>query len=171
VPGPVLKVNQGDRVMVTLVNHLPVSTTIHWHGVRLPNADDGVAGLTQDAVGPGAAHTYDFVARDSGTYWYHSHQNTGDQVQRGLFGALVVEPASGGAGENLDYPLVLHRLAGGASTAVNGIDGEFRLPAAPGQTVRLRLVNAVAPGMDGGPQATGAGGRPLQRSRFTHRWG
>jgi energy-converting hydrogenase Eha subunit A len=68
VPGPELRVNQGDRVRITLVNHLPASTSIHWHGLRLPNAEDGVAGLTQDAVPPGGTYTYEFVVKDPGTY-------------------------------------------------------------------------------------------------------
>jgi hypothetical protein len=68
VPGPELRVTQGHRVQVTLVNDLPESTTLHWHGVQLPNAVDGVAGLTQDAVPPGQSFTYEFVARDAGTF-------------------------------------------------------------------------------------------------------
>src|SRR5262245_6178884 len=67
VPGPVLRVTEGDRVRVTLTNRLPVATTIHWHGVSVPNAADGVAGLTQDAVPPGATYSYEFVAREPGT--------------------------------------------------------------------------------------------------------
>jgi len=92
VPGPVLRVNQGDRVRVTLRNHLPVATTIHWHGVFVPNADDGVAGVTQNAVPSGQSYVYEFVARDPGTYWYHSHQDTSNQLPRGLYGSLVVLP-------------------------------------------------------------------------------
>jgi hypothetical protein len=76
VPGPTLRVNQGDRIQVTLIDHLPDSTTLHWHGLVVPNAEDGIAGIPQDAVAPGAEYTYDFVAREAGTYWYHSHQQT-----------------------------------------------------------------------------------------------
>ena len=141
VPGPELRVTQGDRVRVTLVNRLPESTTIHWHGVRLPNADDGVAGLTQNAVPPGHRFTYEFVARDTGTFWYHSHQRASEQIARGLFGALVVEPRGGRVAQDVDRALVLHDGA-----------GLVHIPASPGQTVRLRVVNAVVPGMDGGPE-------------------
>src|ERR1700693_3547162 len=77
VPGPELRVKTGDRVMVTLVNHLPDATSIHWHGIIVPNAMDGVAGITQDGVKPGATFTYEFVANEAGTYWYHSHQEIG----------------------------------------------------------------------------------------------
>ena len=83
VPGPELRVAQGDRVRVTLVNHLPAATTLHWHGLGVPNAEDGVAGVTQDAVPPGHSFTYEFVAREAGAYWYHSHQDTEQQSRAG----------------------------------------------------------------------------------------
>jgi FtsP/CotA-like multicopper oxidase with cupredoxin domain len=151
VPGPELRVNQGDRVQVTLVNHLPESTTLHWHGVVLPNAEDGVAGVTQDAVAPGAAYTYEFVANEPGTYWYHSHQQTEEQLPRGLFGALVVLPSSGAVPEQRDYTVLLHGDTGHVS--INGASDTVHLQANPGDTVRLRLINAVVPSMDGGPEA------------------
>jgi FtsP/CotA-like multicopper oxidase with cupredoxin domain len=151
VPGPELRVSQGDRVQVTLINHLPASTTLHWHGVVLPNAEDGVAGVTQDAVAPGAEYTYEFVANEPGTYWYHSHQQTEEQLPRGLFGALVVLPASGGVAEQRDYTLLLHGDSGHVS--INGASDAVHFEANPGETVRLRLINAVVPGMDGGPEA------------------
>ncbi len=159
VPGPELRVSQGHRVQVTLVNNLRGSTTLHWHGLRLPNAADGVAGLTQDAVQPGQSFTYEFVAREAGTFWYHSHQQTEQQLPRGLFGALVVEPASGQVAENRDYTVMLHGNPGDVS--VNGTTN-LQLEAQPGETVRLRLVNAVAPGMDGGPEAPVLVGAPFQ---------
>ena len=153
VPGPELRVTQGDRVRVTLVNHLPVSTTIHWHGIRIPNAEDGVAGITQNAVAPGGTYTYEFVAQDAGTFWYHSHQDTGTQLTQGLFGAIIVEPAAGRVAETRDDTVILHTVVGSGTVAVNGVPGgDLRLAARPGDTVRLRLINAVAPGMDGGPE-------------------
>src|SRR5579859_3532955 len=108
VPGPELRVQQGDLVVVTLVNKLPVSTTIHWHGMKVPNAEDGVAGLTQDAVKPGESYTYHFVANDVGTYWYHSHQNTSVQLPKGLYGAIIVEPKDPPIHYDHDYTVVLH---------------------------------------------------------------
>lgn len=154
VPGPELRVQQGDRVQVTLVNQLPVATTIHWHGLRLPNAEDGVAGLTQDAVQPGQSYTYEFVARDAGTYWYHSHQQTEDQLPRGLFGALIVEPAQ--ATEDVDASVVLYGQPGHVR-----ID-RTRIDAQPGQSVRLRVIDAVEPGMDGGPETPILLGTPFR---------
>jgi FtsP/CotA-like multicopper oxidase with cupredoxin domain len=160
VPGPELRVRQGDRVRVTLVNRLPVSTTIHWHGVPgLPDAEDGVAGITQQAVPPGRSMPYEFVVSEAGTYWYHSHQDTGNQMSRGLFGALVVEPRAGPA-EDRDYTVMLHDGVGGGIVA-NGTS-DLRLAARPGDRVRLRLVDAVAPGMDGGPEAPALLGAPAR---------
>jgi FtsP/CotA-like multicopper oxidase with cupredoxin domain len=160
VPGPELRVVQGDRLRVTLVNHLPQSTTIHWHGVPgLPNAEDGVAGITQQAVPPGRSMTYEFVVDAPGTYWYHSHQDTSNQLDRGLYGALVVEPRSGPT-EDRDYTVVLHNGVAG-NVKANGMS-DLRLAARPGERVRLRLVNAVSPGMDGTPQAPVLVGAPYR---------
>lgn len=91
VPGTEIRVRQGDRVVRELVNDLTQPTTVHWHGIRLDNAMDGVPGLTQDPVPPGGRFTYDFAVPDAGTYWYHSHMNGLEQVSRGLAGPLIVE--------------------------------------------------------------------------------
>lgn len=91
MPGPVIRVGQGGRVTRRLVNELPQPTSFHWHGVRIDNAMDGVAGLTQEAVAPGTTFDIDFVAPDAGTYWYHAHNRSVEQVARGLYGALVVD--------------------------------------------------------------------------------
>lgn len=90
-PGPEIRVAQGARVQRRLINDLPDPTSTHWHGIRIENAMDGVAGLTQDAVRPGQSFDYDFVAPDAGTYWYHAHNRSFEQVARGLQGALIVE--------------------------------------------------------------------------------
>ncbi|MFZ9439468.1 MAG: multicopper oxidase domain-containing protein, partial [Hylemonella sp.] len=89
-PGPVLSWRQGDTLRVRLHNDLPQPTTVHWHGIRVPNAYDGVPGMTQDPVQPGKQFDYRFVVPDAGTYWYHPHVNTIEQIGRGLIGALVV---------------------------------------------------------------------------------
>ena len=89
-PGPEIRVVQGARVQRNLVNELPQATSVHWHGIRIPNAMDGVSGLTQPAVEPGSSFDYDFVAPDAGTYWYHAHNRSQEQVARGLYGALIV---------------------------------------------------------------------------------
>jgi FtsP/CotA-like multicopper oxidase with cupredoxin domain len=91
VPGPTLRVTRGEEVRVRLVNELPEPTIVHWHGLRLPNAMDGVPHLTQHPIAPGASFDYRFRAPDAGTFWYHSHLYSSEQLERGLYGVLVVE--------------------------------------------------------------------------------
>ncbi len=91
VPGPEIRVRHGERVRISVENRLPQPTTIHWHGVRVPNAMDGVPHLTQEAVAPGETFVYEFDALDAGTFWYHPHENSFEQVGRGLAGAFIVE--------------------------------------------------------------------------------
>ena len=90
-----IRVRQGERVVRRLVNALPRPTTIHWHGIRIDNAMDGVPGMTQATVPPGGEFLYDFAVPDAGTYWYHPHDRSYEQVARGLAGALIVEEAEG----------------------------------------------------------------------------
>ena len=90
-PGPVVRVRHGEPVLVQLKNSLEVPTTIHWHGIRNENAMDGVSGLTQPPVAPGEAFTYRFTPPDAGTFWYHPHHQTWEQMARGLYGFLIVE--------------------------------------------------------------------------------
>ncbi len=88
-PGPLIEANQGDRIIVDFINNLPEETTIHWHGVRLSNENDGTH-LTQEPVPPGGSFTYDFVVPDASLFWYHPHFNSAEQVYRGLYGPLLV---------------------------------------------------------------------------------
>ena len=91
-PGPTLVVTEGERVQVLLNNQLSqTATAIHWHGIRIDNTMDGVPGLTQAPVLSGDTFLYDFVAPDSGTYWYHSHHLSLIQVAHGLYGPLIVK--------------------------------------------------------------------------------
>lgn len=94
VPGPELRVAQGKMFRMRLENALPEQgTTIHWHGVRLPNAMDGVPNITQPPVMPGETFEYRFAPPDAGTFWYHPHMNSVEQISRGLSGVLIVEEA------------------------------------------------------------------------------
>jgi FtsP/CotA-like multicopper oxidase with cupredoxin domain len=92
VPGPELRVTEGDLVRVVFTNRLPVPTAVHWHGLDVPMAMDGVPGLTQGAVAPGGRFVYEFVATNPGTRWYHSHQDAELQGPLGLYGPLIVDP-------------------------------------------------------------------------------
>ena len=91
VPGPEIRVMQGGQVSATLSNGLAQPTTVHWHGIRINNAMDGVTALTQKAVQPGQSFDYRFTAPDAGTFWYHPHNRTWEQMARGLYGPLIVE--------------------------------------------------------------------------------
>ena len=88
-PGPTLRVRRGDELRVRLVNDLAAPTSVHWHGIRLPNAMDGVPQLTQPAVAPGASFDYRFRPPDAGTFWYHAY--IAGQTDGGLAGAFIVE--------------------------------------------------------------------------------
>jgi FtsP/CotA-like multicopper oxidase with cupredoxin domain len=91
VPGPEIRVRQGDRIRVRVENALAEETTIHWHGIRTPNAMDGVPYLTQRPIAPRETFTYEFDAVDAGTFWYHPHQRSFEQVGRGLYAPLIIE--------------------------------------------------------------------------------
>jgi FtsP/CotA-like multicopper oxidase with cupredoxin domain len=139
-PGPELRVHEGELVEVTLVNSdVESGVTIHWHGVDVPNAEDGVAGVTQDAVPPGERHTYRFRAEQVGTFWYHSHQVSAKEVRRGLFGALVIEQHEPLRPDLVDLVVVAHDMEG--RETLNGEDVPRNRKVAPGTPVRLRLVN------------------------------
>jgi FtsP/CotA-like multicopper oxidase with cupredoxin domain len=92
VPGPMIHVTEGDQVKVILKNELPVPTTIHWHGVEVPNSMDGVPGVTQDPIQPGETFTYEFTAKPAGTFMYHSHYEGDIQVGAGLYAPFIIDP-------------------------------------------------------------------------------
>ena len=91
VPGPEIRLRQGDRVEIEVTNELAQPTTVHWHGLRIANAMDGVPELTQPPIRPGETFTYRFTVPDAGTYWYHPHTLSSQQIAHGLYGPLIVE--------------------------------------------------------------------------------
>jgi CopA family copper-resistance protein len=93
IPGPILRWREGDTVTLRVTNRLPVTTSVHWHGILLPFEMDGVPGISYPGISPGETFTYRFPVRQSGTYWYHSH--SGFQEQTGMYGAIVIDPANG----------------------------------------------------------------------------
>jgi FtsP/CotA-like multicopper oxidase with cupredoxin domain len=150
-PGPEIRASQGQLIEVNLRNEsVSDGVTLHWHGVDVPNAMDGVAGVTQDAVPVGGEFTYRFVAEQAGTYWYHSHQVSNPQVAGGLLGSLVITPKSGIA-QQVDVSAVAHTY-GGLRT-INGKAEVLRVPARPGQRVRIRVANT-----DNGPMTVWTSG-------------
>jgi hypothetical protein len=148
-PGPTITAHQGQLIEVHLRNaSVKAGITLHWHGYDVPAAMDGVAGVTQDEVPIGGEFTYRFVANQIGTYWYHSHQVSNPQVIGGLFGTLLVSPRSGKS-EPVDVIATAHTYEG--MKTINGVAGDLRVPAKPGQRVRIRVINT-----DNGPIETWA---------------
>lgn len=92
VPGPRIRITEGDRVRVNVTNRLPEATTVHWHGLILPNAMDGPAEITQQPIRPGETYAYEFTAKQHGTYFYHSHREPDRQQALGLYGAFIIDP-------------------------------------------------------------------------------
>lgn len=166
LPGPILRHERGQVLEVRLENGLPEQdSTIHWHGLRLPNEMDGVPGLTQAPVRPGEAFDYRFALRDAGTFWYHPHAHSVEQISRGLAGVLVVEePQADRPDVDGEEVLVLDdwRMASdavirddfgawhdmshagrlGNYVTVNAAP-EYRRKGARGERLRLRLVNTA----------------------------
>ncbi len=163
VPGPTLRIRLGDTLKARFVNRIPMATTIHWHGVRVPNAMDGVPHVTQPPVQPGGTFDYQFTPKDAGTYWFHPHVRGSEQVERGLHGVLIVEDAAP-APYSQDVLWVLddwrldatgqidgkfntrHDLAHdgrwGRMRTVNGRSNEV-LRVRPGERIRLRMLNCA----------------------------
>ncbi|MGR3436228.1 MAG: multicopper oxidase family protein [Shimia sp.] len=163
MPGPLLRGTRGEAFARTLRNDLPEATSVHWHGLRLPNEMDGVPGLTSPLIQPGETREVAFDLRDAGTYWYHSHQRSFEQVERGLHGALIVDESEGAPDVDADEVIVLddmlldpntlqfasfgapHDLShGGRIGNVLAANGrvDLTLTARPGARLRLRLIAA-----------------------------
>jgi FtsP/CotA-like multicopper oxidase with cupredoxin domain len=162
-PGPAIRARRGGTVKVRLVNELDQPTTIHWHGIRIENAFDGVPDLTQEAVPPGRSFDYEFTVPDAGTYWYHTHNRTWEQMARGLYGPLIVEGDATSVAQDLTLIVDDWRLAPdgaideasfgnmmdwshagrlGNWVTVNGRDNP-RIGLSAGAAARLRLINAA----------------------------
>ena len=143
VPGPQIRVREGDRVRVNLINKLPESTAIHFHGLELPNDQDGVPFITQPPVKPGESYTYEFTVPNAGSHMYHSHHNAAVQVGMGLLGAFIVEPRQRRASQRVDVDYVMVLNDGSHGYTLNGKSFPATEPVVckQGQTVRLRFMN------------------------------
>jgi FtsP/CotA-like multicopper oxidase with cupredoxin domain len=163
VPGPEIRARQGERLHITVENQLGEETTVHWHGLRVPNRMDGVPHLTQRPIRPGESFVYEFDLPDAGTYWYHPHQRSFEQIGRGLYGPLIVEerqpievdrdvtwvlddwrllPDAQISDDFSNFMDSSHNGRVGNSVTVNGrIQETFAVRA--GERVRLRLINAA----------------------------
>ena len=143
VPGPQIRVTEGDRVRVVLKNELPESTAIHFHGLELPNDQDGVPFITQPPVKPGTSFTYEFTVPNSGSHMYHSHHNSAAQVSLGLLGAFIVAPGNPLPIEraDVDYVMILNDGAHGYTFNGKSFPATEPVVAKPGQKLRIRFMN------------------------------
>jgi manganese oxidase len=143
VPGPQIRVREGDRVRVILKNELPESTSIHFHGLELPNEQDGVPFITQPPIKPGETYTYEFTVPNSGSHMYHSHHNAAKQVGMGLLGAFIVEPKEPRTIErcDVDYVMILNDGFHGYTLNGKGFPATEPVVAKLGQRVRIRFMN------------------------------
>jgi hypothetical protein len=107
IPGPRLRVSEGDRVRIKVTNHLPESTTVHWHGLIVPNGMDGPAHITQEPIAPGGSFTYEFTTGQAGTFFYHTHDHVDRQQSLGLYGALIIDPKVPAADTKADKEYVI----------------------------------------------------------------
>ena len=143
VPGPVLRATEGDRIRVIVTNNLIESTTIHWHGLYVPNNMDGVPYINQDPIKSGGTFTYEFTLRNSGTHMYHSHHNSLDQVNRGLLGAFIVDPKDASSYPEYDreYIMVLNDLSLGFTINGKSFPATDAIFAKQGERVLIRYLN------------------------------
>jgi FtsP/CotA-like multicopper oxidase with cupredoxin domain len=141
VPAPTIRVNEGERVRIIVHNLMHEPTAIHWHGMDLPNNEDGVPGITQKEITPGSTYVYEWTAISTGTHWYHSHEH-GDQEGRGVYGALEVVPIADDIKADRDYTLIFGD--GPLGFVINGrsFPSTTRMPARVGERIRIRLIGA-----------------------------
>jgi len=164
IPGPLIRAKAGDRVVVHFTNDLPEATTIHWHGLRIPVAMDGMPDVSQPAIPPGGGFDYDFVVPDASTFWYHPHVDSAAQVGYGLYGPIIVDDPNEPAGLGDEVVMVVSDIAinddgtlapataGGQIASYFGregnvllVNGQVRptLKARPGLRQRWRIINAA----------------------------
>jgi manganese oxidase len=145
VPGPTIRVREGDRVKLILHNKLSESTAIHFHGLELPNKEDGVTFITQPPVKPGESYTYEFTLPEGnhGSHMYHSHHNSAKQVGLGLLGAFIVEPRHPMPIEKVDVDELMILNDGMHGYTLNGKSFPATVPikAKKGQKLRIRFMN------------------------------
>lgn len=158
-PGPTIEAVEGDRIRILVTNHLPEPTTVHWHGILLPNGMDGVAGLNQPPIPPGETFLYEFTLRQSGTHMYHPHYDEMTQLALGMMGLFIIHPKDPSPDEKVDrdFAIMLSEWAipPGASTPDPLVMLDFNyftfngtvwpetepLVVKKGEKVRIRLAN------------------------------
>jgi FtsP/CotA-like multicopper oxidase with cupredoxin domain len=145
VPGPQIRVREGDRVRMNVTNKLTESTAVHFHGLELPNNMDGVPFITQKPIKPGETFVYEFTVPEGnhGSHMYHSHHNAAKQVGLGLLGAFIVAPRNPAAIEkaDVDYVMILNDGMHGYTLNGKGFPATEPVKTKKGQKLRLRFMN------------------------------
>jgi FtsP/CotA-like multicopper oxidase with cupredoxin domain len=163
VPGPMLRVNEGERIRIRVKNELDEPSSIHWHGMVLPPEQDGVAHLTQDPIEPGESFTYEFKPGPPGTHWYHSHFDGAKQVANGLYGPLIVVPKDPNHPTHPSKFDVEHLIMigdAGLGLVINGKGFPYTpiMKVEKGQRVLMRMIN------------TGTASHPMHLHGTTSAW-
>lgn len=143
VPGPQIRCKEGERVRIVVKNELDESTSVHFHGLEIPNDQDGVPFITQPPIKPGQTYTYEFNAPNPGSHMYHSHHNAAKQVGMGLLGAFIIEPKRPRAIEkvDVDYTMIINDGFHGYTLNGKGFPATEPIVAKLGQKVRIRFMN------------------------------
>jgi FtsP/CotA-like multicopper oxidase with cupredoxin domain len=143
VPGPEIRVVEGEPVRVNVKNEMDQSTSVHWHGQRVPNAMDGVPFITQPPIKPGETFVYEFTPGPFGSHMYHSHHNATEQVGKGMLGALIVDPRDRSVEPSfdIDYTMIMNDALGGFTINGKGFPATAPIVAKAGQRVRIRFMN------------------------------
>lgn len=140
IPGPVIRVNEGDKLRLLVTNDLPVPTSVHWHGMILPNEMDGVPGITQPLISPGTTYTYVWTAVATGSHWYHTH-TSGKDEGLGLYGSLEIIPRTGDFPADHDYRVMIGDTYLGLVLNGKGFPYTYPLKAKVGEKVHIRVID------------------------------
>jgi manganese oxidase len=143
VPGPIIRITEGDKVRVNVKNEMQLSTTVHWHGVLVPNNMDGVTFVTQPPITPGTTFTYEFTARNPGSHMYHSHHDAAEQVTKGMMAAFIIDPQDKSKDPAYDKEYIMVLNDTGIGLTINGKSFPYTQPltAKKGQKLRIRYMN------------------------------
>jgi FtsP/CotA-like multicopper oxidase with cupredoxin domain len=143
VPGPIIRVTEGDKVRVNVKNDMKVSTAVHFHGALVPNKMDGVPYVTQEPITPGTTFPYEFVAKNPGSHMYHSHHDAAEQVTKGMMAAYIIEPKDKSKDPAYDKEYIMVLNDTGIGLTINGKSFPYTQPltAKLGQKLRVRYMN------------------------------
>jgi len=143
IPGPIIRVTEGDKVKVNVKNDMQVSTAVHFHGALVPNKMDGVPYVTQDPITPGSTFAYEFTAKNPGSHMYHSHHDAAEQVTKGMMAAYIIEPKDKSKDPAYDKEYIMILNDTGIGLTINGKSFPYTQPltAKLGQKLRVRYMN------------------------------